>query len=144
MEVFADFVLLHEHARLPTRATERAAGLDCYYPGPEPLSIKPGQRLKIPLGISVQVPPGHEGQMRPRSGLTDRTGLLVVLGTIDEDYRGELGVQVIHTGTFPITIAPHDRIAQLVIAPVAYATPRAVKRISSTQRGTSGFGSTGR
>lgn len=136
--------LLNEHACMPTRATERSAGLDLYFPGPEPLVILPGRRVRVHMGISIALPAGHEGQVRPRSGMSEKTGLLVVLGTIDEDYRGEIGVLILHEGTFPQTISRKDRIAQLIISPVSYATPVRVGSLQATVRGVGGFGSTGR
>jgi len=137
--------LLSPDAKLPTRATERSAGLDLYSPVDEVLA--PGQRRRIGLGIRIQLPPGCEGQVRPRSGMAERHAVLAILGTIDEDYRGEINALMINHSPFPYTIHKGDRIAQLVVAPVVYVTVVNAEEdddLGTTERGAGGFGSTGR
>jgi dUTP pyrophosphatase len=109
-----------------------------------PLVVPPGQRALVPTGLRLAIPEGYEGQVRPRSGLALRHGLTVLNapGTIDADYRGEVQVLLINLGQEPVTIRPGDRIAQLVIAPVARAE-LVVAKLPDTQRGSGGFGHTG-
>ena len=110
-----------------------------------PMTLAPGQRVGIPTGWTMELPPGFEAQVRPRSGLSLRHGITVVNapGTIDSDYRGEIVVLLVNIGQEPYTIAPGDRVAQMVIAPVARAQVEEVTELSETARGTGGFGSTG-
>lgn len=130
---------------LPTRASEHAAGFDLRAAVDQPLVLAPGERALVPTGISVAIPPGYEGQVRPRSGLAIRNGIGLVNapGTIDADYRGEVQVIAINLGQEPFTIARGDRIAQLVIAPVLDVALEAVEELGGTARGSGGFGSTG-
>lgn len=130
---------------LPTRASEHAAGFDLRAAVDMPLILAPGERALVPTGISVAIPPGYEGQVRPRSGLAIRNGIALVNapGTIDADYRGEVQVIAINLGQEPFTIARGDRIAQLVIAPVLDVALEAVEELGGTARGSGGFGSTG-
>lgn len=135
---------------LPAYATAGAAGLDlCANLAPEAqaagLSLAPGARALVPTGIALEIPQGYEVQLRPRSGLALRHGLTVLNspGTIDADYRGEIGVIVINHGTEPVRVAHGDRIAQMVLAPVAQAVLEPREALVDTQRGTGGFGSTG-
>ena len=109
------------------------------------LHIEPGQIVKVPTGIAIALPEGHEGQVRPRSGLATRHGLTVVNapGTIDADYRGELMVALINLGPRPVEIAHGNRVAQLVVAPVSRAMVVVVASLDRTVRGSGGFGSTG-
>ena len=127
--------------------TAGAAGLDLVAApeGGQPLKIGPGGRILVPTGISIALPPGHEGQIRPRSGLALKEGVTCLNspGTIDEDYRGEVKVLLVNHGEGEVTIRPGDRIAQLVVAPVARVEVAVVPTLSETQRGTGGFGSTG-
>ena len=114
-----------------------------------PLTLAPGDRVAVPTGIAIALPPGHEGQVRPRSGLARKHGIGMVNapGTIDEDYRGEVQVLLVNLGREPYTIQPGDRVAQLVVAAVARVRPELVQSIDelgATQRGGGGFGSTGR
>ncbi len=111
----------------------------------EPLTLQPGARALVPTGFAVALPVGHEGQVRPRSGLAFRHGLTVLNapGTIDEDYRGEVGVLLVNLGGSPVVIRRGDRIAQLVVAPVTHARPTEVDALPETGRGAGGFGSTG-
>jgi dUTP pyrophosphatase len=111
-----------------------------------PLTLGPLERGAVPTGIAVEIPDGFEGQVRPRSGRALREGLTLVNtpGTIDSDYRGEIQVIVVNLGRDPIRIEAGDRIAQLVIAPVARAELVEVQELSDTHRGGGGFGHTGR
>jgi dUTP pyrophosphatase len=125
--------------------TEGAAGLDLAFAGDGPLTLGPGQRVGVPIGWCMELPSGFEAQIRPRSGLAIRQGLTVVNapGTIDSDYRGEIVVLLVNLGQEPCSIAPGDRIAQMVIAPVVRATVEEVADLSQTVRGVGGFGHTG-
>ena len=129
---------------LPTYATDGAAGLDLR--ADEACTLAPGERRVVPTGIAVALPPGHEGQVRPRSGLAARHGIAMLNapGTIDEDYRGEVGVILVNLGREPFSVGRGDRIAQLVVAPVARVEVVEVEEIDATGRGGGGFGSTGR
>jgi dUTP pyrophosphatase len=130
---------------LPRYQTDGAAGMDLHAAVAEPLTVGPLGRARIPTGLVVAIPPSFEGQVRPRSGLAWRTGLTVLNapGTIDSDYRGEVQVLVVNLSQAPVTIAPLERIAQLVIAPVARAELVLVAAPDSTPRGAGGLGSTG-
>jgi dUTP pyrophosphatase len=112
----------------------------------EALVLSPGERGKIPTGLCLEIPSGFEGQVRARSGLAFRHGLAVVNapGTIDSDYRGEVGVLVINLGKETLRIERGDRVAQLVIAPVAQVEIQVVADVDETDRGAGGFGSTGK
>lgn len=137
--------LLRPGAVLPRYATEGAAGMDLAAAIDEPVTLAPGARAAIPTGIAVALPPGHEGQVRPRSGLARRSGVTVVNapGTIDEDYRGEIEVLLMNLGSEPVVIRGGDRIAQLVVAPVTRVEIAAAAELDATARGSGGFGSTG-
>ena len=130
---------------IPARASEHAAGFDLRAAVDAPLTLAPGERALVPTGISVAIPPGYEGQIRPRSGLAIRHGIALVNapGTIDADYRGEVQVIAINLGAETFTIARGDRIAQLVIGPVLEVALEAVEELGETVRGSGGFGSTG-
>jgi len=135
---------------LPTYASEGAAGMDvCANLNPPDreagLTLAPGTRLAVPTGLAMAVPEGFEIQVRARSGLALKQGLMVANGpgTVDADYRGEVKVIVLNAGAEPIHIAHGVRIAQLVLAAVPRATPRLVTDLSETVRGAGGFGSTG-
>ncbi len=108
--------------------------------------MAPGERLLVPTGFALELPPGHEGQVRPRSGLAVEHGLTVLNspGTIDSDYRGEIRVALVNLGDEPVQIRRGDRIAQLVVAPVSRVVVEEVGRLGDTGRGQGGFGSTGR
>lgn len=136
---------LRAAAVLPAYMTEHAAGMDLHAALDEPRALAPGERGLIPTGLALAIPPGYEGQVRPRSGLALRQGVALVNspGTIDADYRGEVGIIVINHGQEIVTIAPGDRIAQLVIAPVQRAHLSVVEELDATQRGSGGFGHTG-
>lgn len=129
---------------LPRYQTPGAAGLDLL--ADEAVTLAPGERRLVPTGVAVEIPPGHEGQVRPRSGLALRYGVGMVNapGTVDADYRGEVGVLLVNWGRQAVTIARGDRIAQLVIAPVERADLVLVDKLGRTDRGGGGFGSTGK
>lgn len=137
--------LLRPGARPPAYATSGAAGLDLSAALEAPLELAPGGRVAVPTGIAIELPPGHEGQVRPRSGLARRHGVTVVNapGTIDEDYRGEIEVLLVNLGAEPVTLRPGDRVAQLVVAPVTRVGVETVHELGETERGAGGFGSTG-
>lgn len=136
---------IRPQAILPRYMTKHAAGCDLFAALEESLVLEPGARTLIPTGLVMEVPVGYEGQVRPRSGLALREGITLVNapGTIDADFRGEVGVIVINHGQDPCVIQPGDRIAQLVVAPVVEATFQEVEEVSSTDRGKGGFGHTG-
>ena len=131
---------------LPSYATADAAGLDLVAAVAEAIELAPGARRLVPTGISIALPPGYEAQLRPRSGLALKHGvtLLNSPGTIDADYRGEVGVILINLGEAPFHLQRGDRIAQLVIAPVARLAWRESETLPESTRGAGGFGSTGR
>ena len=133
--------LLTENAIMPTRATKQAAGLDLY--AAESKMLIPGDRAIVGTGISIAIPPGFAGLIWPRSGLAMRHGVDVLAGVIDADYRGELCVVLINHGKADCHIRAGDRIAQLVIQPVAMMEPTQVDDLPPTVRGAGGFGSTG-
>jgi dUTP pyrophosphatase len=133
-----------EPLELPRYQTAGAAGMDLR--ADEPVDLAPGERRLVPTGIAVAIPAGWEGQVRPRSGLALKLGLGIANGpgTIDSDYRGEVGVILVNWGADAVRLARGERIAQLVIAPVARATVVEVTELPGTGRGGGGFGSTGR
>ena len=130
----------------PEYMTERAAGMDLRAAVTEPVTLTPGAFAVVPTGIRVAIPAGFEGQVRPRSGLAAKHGISVVNspGTIDADYRGEVCVVLINQGREPFVVNRGDRIAQLVIAPVARARVQLAENLDDTDRGSGGFGHTGR
>jgi dUTP pyrophosphatase len=127
-------------------ATEGAAGLDLAAALDAPIELRPGQTARVGTGLAIELPPGHEGQVRPRSGLAAHHGITVLNapGTIDEDYRGEVQVLLVHLGAAPHVIRPGDRIAQLVVAPVVRVRVEEHDALAPTARGEGGFGSTGK
>jgi dUTP pyrophosphatase len=129
---------------LPRYQTPGAAGMDLHAAIAKPITIAPLARARVPTGLAIALPPSFEGQIRPRSGLAARTGLTVLNapGTIDSDFRGEVNVLLVNVSQSPATIAPLDRIAQLVIAPVARAELVLSEELDSTERGDGGYGST--
>jgi dUTP pyrophosphatase len=137
-----------EGLALPVYETEGAAGMDLRAAIPEeaPVTLRPGDRQMIPTGLSMAIPAGYEVQVRPRSGLAAKHGLTCLNspGTVDSDYRGELKVILINLGQDPFVIRRGERIAQMVAAPVTRASFALVPSLPETQRGTGGFGSTGR
>lgn len=134
-----------EGLALPSYATPGAAGMDLLAAVQTPLVLQPGARTLVPTGLAIALPPGFELQIRPRSGLALKNGIILPNspGTIDEDYRGELQVIVMNAGAEPFTIERGMRIAQAVLAPVVRAAWTEVAELDETQRGTGGFGSTG-
>ncbi len=131
---------------LPKYQTSGSAGVDLLAAIDEPIVLEPGQRVLIPSGIKIAVPYGHEAQVRPRSGLALKHGVTVLNtpGTIDSDYRGEVGVILINLGTEAFTIARGERIAQMVLSPVTrIAWQSQTTDLANTDRGEGGFGSTG-
>ena len=139
-------VLAHGRGlELPAYQTPGSAGMDLRAAVLEPIDLVPGGRTAIPTGLKIAVPHGYEAQVRPRSGLAIKQGLTVVNapGTIDSDYRGEVGVLLVNLGQDPVRIERGMRIAQLVIAPVVQVEIQAVESLDETERGSGGFGSTG-
>ncbi|MBV1836682.1 dUTP diphosphatase [Acetobacter estunensis] len=138
--------LPHAHdLPLPTYATAGAAGMDFVAAVDAPVTILPGGRALIPTGLCIALPPGFELQLRPRSGLALKHGITLpnAPGTIDEDYRGEIGVIVMNAGQERFTVERGMRIAQGVLAPVFRATWNETDNLDATARGAGGFGSTG-
>lgn len=131
---------------LPGYMTPHSAGMDLYAELLEDLVLKPGMRALVPTGIAIALPDGYEAQIRPRSGLALRHGIGLVNapGTIDPDYRGEIGVIVINHGSEPFVIRNGERIAQMVIAPFVRLPLKEVTDLEETERGDGGFGHTGR
>lgn len=135
-----------EDLPLPAYETAHAAGMDLRAAVAEPLTLASGERALVPTGLRIALPHGYEAQVRPRSGLAIRHGITMLNspGTIDADYRGEVGVLVINHGAEPFAIGPGERIAQMVIAPVIQAELVEVAELDDTGRSDGGFGSTGR
>jgi len=133
---------------LPAYETAHAAGMDlrAAVPDDAPLTLRPGSRFPVPTGLAFALPPGFEGQVRPRSGLAFKHGITCLNspGTVDADYRGEVKVILINLGEEDFVIRRGERIAQLVIAPVVQAAWSEVDSLDETGRGAGGFGSTGR
>lgn len=138
-------VLLEDDASAPSYASEHAAGADIKAYIKEPVVIQPHQRALIPTGVKVEIPYGFEIQVRPRSGLAFKNGISVLNtpGTIDCDYRGEIGVILINHGSEPFTVEPGMRIAQILLTPVFHANFIVAETLSTTVRGHGGFGHTG-
>ena len=137
-----------EGLALPAYQSALAAGLDLVAAVPEdaPMILAPGQYALVPTGLTIALPPGYEAQVRPRSGLAAKHGVTVLNspGTVDADYRGEISVLLINHGATPFTIRRGERIAQMVIAAMVQAELVPVISLSATDRGSGGFGSTGR
>jgi len=134
---------LKPEATLPSYAREGDAGLDLF--AVTQVVISPGRSALVPTGIAIELPPGTEAQVRPRSGLALKHSLTVLNtpGTVDEGYRGEVGVILINHGTSPFTVEPGMKIAQMVVSPRIQVAVEEVPELSDTQRGAGGFGSTG-
>jgi len=134
-----------EDLPLPQYMSEGAAGMDLVAAVEEPVTLAPSERALVPTGLHIAVPPGHEAQIRPRSGLAVKHGLSIVNapGTVDSDYRGEVKVSLINLGAERFTVERGMRIAQMVIAPVTRAEVIEVRELSDTARGAGGFGSSG-
>jgi dUTP pyrophosphatase len=137
---------LRQDAVLPRPMSLEAAGMDLSAALDAPLRLAPGERAAVPTGLAMAIPAGHEGQVRPRSGLARRAGVTVLNapGTIDADYRGEVLVLLINLGQEAAVVEPGERIAQLVIAPVAQVHVVEAGELQPSERGAGGFGSTGR
>ena len=136
-----------EHNRiLPEYKTEGAAGMDLCAAISEPIELKPLERTLIPTGLKIELEHGYEAQVRPRSGLSIKHGITLIncVGTIDEDYRGELCVPIVNLSNESYTIQPDERIAQMLITRVELAKLEVVTELSETTRGEGGFGSTGK
>lgn len=137
-------IIVDETGALPTYATEEAAGMDLR--AAESVTLSPGERQLVRTGLRMAIPAGFEGQVRPRSGLALKHGIGLVNapGTIDSDYRGEVGIIMINFGQEEFRIERGERIAQLVICPITRVQIRAVESLTDTSRGEGGFGSTGK
>ena len=138
--------LRKHHLPLPAYQSEHAAGMDLMADIEAEFVIAPMSRVAVPTGFAIEIPPGFEGQVRPRSGLAFKEGVTVINapGTIDADYRGEIGVLLVNHGDAPFPVRRGERIAQMVIAPITRAELLPVASLSATDRGGGGFGSTGR
>jgi len=145
MKVYIKRLKKNHAISLPQYMTEGSSGMDLFAFLDQKVTLAPGERTLIPTGISVAIPEGFEGQIRPRSGLAIQKGIGIVNGpgTIDADYRGEIGVLLINFGKDPVTIYHGDRIAQMVISPVYRVILEEVDDLPSTQRQEGGFGHTG-
>lgn len=127
----------------PYRAYETDSGLDLRARIPDMITLQPIQTELIPVGVAIELPPGYEAQIRPRSGLS-KQGVIAIFGTVDNSYRGEVKVTLINSSSKTIEIKPYERIAQLVVAPVTIPDIEYVDELSETERGVNGHGSTGR
>jgi len=130
---------------LPRRASSGSAGFDLFAAVDRPLELAPGGRGLVPTGLVLEIPAGWEAQVRPRSGLALQSGLTVLNspGTIDSDYRGEVGVVLVNLGAEAVTVRRGDRIAQAVLAPVAEVEWEEAESLAASDRGAGGFGSSG-
>lgn len=140
-------ILRLEHNKsVPEYKTKGAAGMDLCAAISEPITLKPLERTLIPTGLKIELEHGYEAQIRPRSGMSIKHGITLIncIGTIDEDYRGEVCVPVVNISNEEYTIQPEERIAQMVIAKYEQAAIEVVTELSDTERGTGGFGSTGK
>lgn len=137
--------LAHFKGEMPRYETAHASGLDVRAALSGPMTIKPMERVMIPTGLSMEIPPGFEIQVRPRSGLAAKQGVTVLNspGTVDADYRGEVKIIVINLGSEVVEVKDQDRIAQMVLCPVVQAEIILSQALSETDRGEGGFGSTG-
>ena len=137
--------ILHDSAVVPQYQTEQSAGMDVAACIDEPMIIAPHGRAIIPTGFAIALPPGYEAQIRGRSGMAAKFGIMPAngVGTIDADYRGEVGVILLNTTDEPFTVEPGMRVAQMVIAKYEHAMWSEVEELDTTDRGTGGYGSTG-
>ena len=140
-----EIIKLHNDAQLPVYQTTGSAGMDLSARLDAPVILQPMARTVIPTGIAIALPLGYEAQIRARSGLSSKYGITLVngIGTIDSDYRGEVGALVVNLGQEAFTIEPGMRIAQMVIARYEQVDWRVVSELSETRRGAGGYGSTG-
>ena len=145
MSVVIKFKRLRQSAQLPVYQTQHAAGMDLAADVSDTVFVAPHERRAIPTGLTIEIPPGYEGQVRPRSGLARNKGVTVLNspGTIDSDYRGELQVILVNLGSDSFVIQRGMRIAQLVIAPTEHAELVELTSLDATERDAGGFGSTG-
>ena len=134
------FLRLHQDAKLPTRGSEHAAGLDLY--SVETVSIAPGKRAGVKIGVSVAIPVGYYGRVAPRSGLAMERGIDVMAGVIDSDYRGEIVCVLVNLGEEPVQLGRGTRVAQLIVEAIITPEPEWVDELENTGRGSAGFGST--
>lgn len=129
--------------RLPEYKTSMSAGMDLKANITEVWKLNPGERVMVPTGLHIALPEGYEAQVRPRSGLSLKNGIVAILGTIDADYRGEVGVILVNLSDQPFCINPGDRVAQMVVSKVNRVKWDEVRELEETERGSGGFGSTG-
>ena len=139
-------IVNHSPYPCPAYATEQSAGVDLRANLEEPLVLEPLQRIMVPTGLYIALPPGYEAQVRPRSGLAAKHGITVLNspGTVDADYRGELKTILVNLSREPFEIVPGERIAQMVIARHEQVEWEQVEQLDATERGAGGFGSTGK
>ena len=139
-------VIKNEGVTLPKYETSGAAGMDVRANIKEPIVLGSLDRVLIPLGLRLEIPEGYEVQVRPRSGLALKHGIGMVnsIGTIDSDYRGEIGAIIVNLSKEPYTIQPQERIGQLVLNKVSQIEWEVVEKLSESERGSGGFGSTGK
>lgn len=144
-KILLKFKKLSQDVVVPSYESEGAAGMDLRAFIKEPITLKSLERKLIPTGLKMEIPHGYEAQVRPRSGMSIKHGITLVncVGTIDEDYRGELCIPIINLSTEDYTIQNGDRIAQMIIAAVTKANIEVVTEVAASERGTGGFGSTG-
>ena len=137
---------MQHNISVPEYKTEGAAGMDLCAAIDEPIILQPLERKLIPTGLKIELEHGYEAQIRPRSGLSIKHGITLIncVGTVDEDYRGEVCVGLVNVSNEPYTIEPQERIAQMVIAKYEQAQIEVVTELSDTERGAGGFGSTGK
>ena len=137
---------LEHNKNVPEYKTKGAAGMDLCAAIEEPITLQPLERRLIPTGLKIELEHGYEAQIRPRSGLSIKHGISLIncVGTVDEDYRGEVCVGLVNVSNEPYTIEPQERIAQMVIAKYEQAEIQVVTELSDTIRGEGGFGSTGK
>jgi len=136
---------VREGAIIPVYQTEHSAGMDLHACIDKPITIQPMERVLIPTGLSIELPPGYESQIRARSGLSLKYGIAMGngVGTIESDYRGEYGIILINFSDVPFVVEPNMRIAQLIISKYEHVNWQEVDSLSETKRGNGGFGSTG-
>lgn len=141
-KVAIGFKRLTDTARIPSKAHETDSGYDIC--SDEIAVLCPNTYYKVGTGIAAEIPPGYELQVRPRSGMSSRLGVVAAFGTVDQGYRGEIGVVLFNHGDRDVVVEVGDRVAQLVLCPVVESFAMEVEELSSTDRGTDGFGSTGK
>ena len=129
--------------RLPEYKTSMSAGMDLKANITDVWKLNPGERVMVPTGLHIALPEGYEAEVRPRSGLSLKNGIVAILGTIDADYRGEVGVILVNLSDQPFCINPGDRVAQMVVSEVTRVKWDEVRELEETERGSGGFGSTG-